>query len=113
MWESWGAIAEDGTISTYSYNRYVFGVVGDWMAWHNGGLQPIEPDDRSLRMKPRLTRTAVREDTPAALLLWHVIGDAVNIHVEVPVNTETVIKLPNMEPATVGRGCDDWLVSEV
>ncbi|MBR1623735.1 MAG: family 78 glycoside hydrolase catalytic domain, partial [Pseudobutyrivibrio sp.] len=28
MWESWGAVLEDGTTSTYSYNHYAFGCVG-------------------------------------------------------------------------------------
>ena len=43
MWESWGAIAEDGAVSTYSYNHYAFGCVGEWMYRHIGGLQIIEP----------------------------------------------------------------------
>lgn len=31
IWESWGAISEDGTVSTYSYNHYAFGCIGEWM----------------------------------------------------------------------------------
>lgn len=116
MWESWGAIAEDGTVSTYSYNHYAFGCVMDWMVRHIGGLQAIEPGYRRFRVKPSfasgLTRAAVSEDTPygVAAVAWHVIGDAVCVHVEVPVNAEAVIELPNMETVTVGSGSYDWLL---
>lgn len=116
MWESWGAIAEDGTVSTYSYNHYAFGCVMDWMSRHIGGLQAIEPGYRRFRVKPSfasgLTSAAVSEDTPygVAAVEWHAIGDAVCVHVEVPVNTEAVIELPNMEPVTVGSGGYDWIL---
>ena len=119
MWESWGAIAEDCTVSTYSYNHYAFGCVEDWMARHIGGLQAIEPGYKRFRVKPSftsgLTSAAVSEDTPygMASVEWHVIGDTACVHVEVPANTEAVIELSGMEGATVGSGSYDWLVARV
>lgn len=116
LWESWGAIGEDGTVSTYSYNHYAFGCVADWMYRHIGGLRPIDPGYRRFGVKPSfatgLTSAAVSEETPygRAAVEWRVIGDAVAVHVEVPVNTEAVVELPGMEPVTVGSGRYDWLV---
>ena len=117
MWESWGAIAEDGTVSTYSYNHYAFGCVGEWMYRHIGGLQIIEPGYKKFRVKPSftsgLTHAAVSEETPygRAAVEWRIVGDAVAVHAEVPVNTEAVIELPNMESVTICSGGYDWLVS--
>ncbi|MDO4866663.1 MAG: family 78 glycoside hydrolase catalytic domain [Clostridia bacterium] len=116
MWESWGAIAEDGTVSTYSYNHYAFGCVEDWMVRHIGGLQIIEPGYKKFRVKPSftsgLTSASVSEDTPygVASVEWRIVGDAVCVHVEVPVNAEAVIELPDREAVTVGSGSHDWLV---
>ena len=68
-------------------------------------------------MKPSftsgLTHAAVSEETPygRAAVEWRIAGDAVAVHAEVPVNTEAVIKLPNLEAVTVGSGSYDWLVS--
>ena len=117
MWESWGAISEDGTVSTYSYNHYAFGCVEDWMVRHIGGLRILEQGYKRFMVKPSftsgLTSACVSEDTPygMAKVEWRVIHDAVCVHVDVPVNTEAVIELPNMEPVTVGSGSHDWLVS--
>ncbi len=118
MWESWGAISEDGTVSTYSYNHYAFGCVEDWMVRHIGGLQIIEPGYRRFRVKPSfafgLTHAAVSEHTPygRAAVAWRAVGDRVAVHVEVPVNTRAVVELPGMAPVTVGSGSYDWLVEK-
>lgn len=52
MWESWGAVAEDGTVSTYSYNHYAFGCVGEWMYRELGGLQAAAPGYKKIRIAP-------------------------------------------------------------
>lgn len=117
LWESWGAIAEDGTVSTYSYNHYAFGCVEDWMVRHIGGLRIIEPGYKKFRVKPSftsgLTHAAVSEETPygRAAVEWHILGDAVAVHTEVPVNVQAVIELPGVQPVTVGSGSHDWLAS--
>ena len=119
LWESWGAISEDGGVSTYSYNHYAFGCVGDWMARHIGGLQIIEPGYRRFRVKPSfasgLTSSAVSEDTPygVASVEWRIVDGEGFIHAEVPVNTEAVVELPGMAPVIVGSGGYDWRVPEI
>ena len=119
MWESWGAISEDGTVSTYSYNHYAFGCIGEWMYRYIGGLQIIEPGYKKFRVKPSftsgLTHADVSEETPygRAAVEWSIAGDAVAVHAEVPGNTEAVVELPGMASVTVGSGSYDWLVTRV
>ena len=116
LWESWGAISEDGEVSTYSYNHYAFGCVGEWMYRHIGGLQSLAPGYKRFRVKPAftsgLTHAAFSEVTPygRAAVAWRAVGDKVLVHVEVPVNTEAVVELPGMTPVTVGSGSYDWVV---
>ena len=116
MWESWGAVSEDGTVSTYSYNHYAFGCVLDWMVSHIGGLQAIEPGYRRFRVKPSftsgLTSVSVSEDTPygKASVDWKSVAGKTLVHIEVPVNTEAVIELPGAAAEVVGSGVYDRLI---
>ncbi|MBR2766059.1 MAG: family 78 glycoside hydrolase catalytic domain [Blautia sp.] len=113
MWESWGAVGEDGTVSTYSYNHYAFGCVLDWMVRHIGGLQAIEPGYKRFRVKPSftsgLTSASVSEDTPYGKIRidWRIVAEKTFVHIEVPVNTEAVIELPGMDAEIVGSGIYD------
>ena len=116
MWESWGAVSEDGTVSTYSYNHYAFGCVGDWMYRHLGGLQLVEPGYKKFRVAPSfnsgLTSVEVSEETPygKAAVEWKLIGNQAFVHVEVPVNAQAVIELPGIETENVGSGRYDYFV---
>ena len=116
MWESWGAIAENGTVSTYSYNHYAFGCVGDWMYRHIGGLHLLEPGYKTFRVAPSfasgLTAASVSEETPygKAAVDWKIIDHTILVHVEVPANTEAVIDLPGMERVQVGSGSYDYVL---
>lgn len=110
MWESWGAIGEDGTVSTYSYNHYAFGCVGEWLYREIGGLKAIEPGYKKIKVQPSLdcglTRAAVSEETPygKAAVDWELVKDQAIVHVTVPVNTTAEICLPGKETETVGSG---------
>lgn len=117
MWESWGAIGEDGAVSTYSYNHYAFGCVGEWMYRHLGGLNALEPGYRKLRIAPHfdsgLTSVEVSEETPYGKVSvnWQMAGKSVMVRAEIPANTSAVIELPGMEPVTVGSGSYHYLVA--
>lgn len=115
MWESWGAIAEDGTVSTYSYNHYAFGCIGEWMYRHLGGLRAIEPGYKKFLIAPTfdigLTEVSVSEETPygSASVRWNKIQNSVFVHVEIPANTTAIIRLPGINQE-VGSGIYDYLV---
>ncbi len=110
MWESWGAIGEDGAVSTYSYNHYAFGCVGEWIYREIGGLKALAPGYRKILVEPALdcglTRAAVSEETPygRASVDWEIIEGRAIVHVCVPVNTTAEIRLPGQAARTVGSG---------
>lgn len=115
MWESWGAVGKDGSVSTYSYNHYAFGCIGDWMYRHLGGLQLIEPGYKRFKVAPAfdcgLTSVTVSEETPygKATVMWKIISKKILLHVEVPVNTQALIQLPGKESKTFGSGTYDFI----
>ena len=49
-----GLVPEDGTASSYSYNHYAFGCVGDWLYRRIGGLAAVEAGWRRFRVEPAL-----------------------------------------------------------
>ena len=115
LWESWGAIDENGTVSTYSYNHYAFGCIGDWMYRYLGGLTAVEPGYRTFEVAPHfdcgLTEVSASENTPYGRVSvnWRLVGTEALVHVEVPVNTTARIHLPG-QTAETGSGIYNYLV---
>lgn len=111
MWESWAAMGENGEVSTYSYNHYAFGCVGEWMYRELGGLKMLEPAYKKIRIVPDFTCglewVRVSEETPygTASIYWKKEGDKVNVEVDIPANTTAEIVLNQTgEPELVGSG---------
>jgi alpha-L-rhamnosidase len=110
MWESWGAVLEDGTVSSYSYNHYAFGCVGEWLYKEIGGLSAKEPGYKTMLINPAydcgLTSASVSEQTPygQAKVEWKLNHGEAELMVEVPVNTQAEIVLGQGKVETVGSG---------
>lgn len=110
MWESWGAVLEDGTVSTYSYNHYAFGCVGEWLYREIGGLKAQEAGYKKFRVEPAfdagLTSASTAQYTPYGLVKidWEIKESQVEMQVRVPVNTTADVVLGNGEIKTVGSG---------
>lgn len=110
MWESWGAVGEDGTVSTYSYNHYAFGCIGEWMYRTLGGLQMLEAGYKRFRVSPDfncgLSAVSLSKETPygKAGAEWERVEDKIILHVTVPANTEAEICLPEREIEITGSG---------
>lgn len=110
MWESWGAIGVDGTVSTYSYNHYAFGCVGDWMYRELGGLKALEPGYKKIGVSPALdcglSWAKVKEETPygEASVEWKIEEGKAEVTVQIPANTTAEIALPGREKEVVGSG---------
>ena len=102
MWESWGAIGEDGTVSTYSYNHYAFGCVGEWMYRELGGIQAKLPGYKKIVIKPALDcgleSVHASQYTPYGKVRvdWVKSDLNVNIKVQIPANTTAEVILPNL-----------------
>ncbi len=110
MWESWGAIGEDGSVSTYSYNHYAFGCVGDWMYRELGGLQSVSAGYKKMRVKPSLDcgleSVHVSEHTlyGEASVSWTIKNEVAEVAVRIPANTTAEIILPGMAVEEIGSG---------
>lgn len=110
MWESWGAIDEDGTVSSYSFNHYAFGCVADWMFRRLAGITALEPAWKRIRIKPDLscglTRVSVSIDTPygSVVSTWEIIDSSAYVSIDVPCNTTAEVILPGCESMEVTSG---------
>ena len=116
MWESWGATGEDGTVSTYSYNHYAFGCIGEWMYRHIGGLNIVEPGYKRMRIEPHfdcgLDFAEVSEETPygKVSVSWHMCNGQTAVHIVVPVNTTAEICLKDQIKEVTGSGTYDYIL---
>ena len=114
MWESWGAIGEDGQVSTYSYNHYAFGCVMDWIYREIGGIKELAPGYESLMicpdMKCGLTDVKCTQHTPNGVLqvVWKVKESKGSIRVKIPCNTKAMICLPTGKCIMTGSGEYQW-----
>ncbi len=111
MWESWGAIGENGEVSTYSYNHYAFGCIGEWLYREIGGIQIVEPGYKKIRIAPAfdcgLESVKTSKYTPYGEIKveWQINSkNQVKIDVVIPANTTAEIVLPSMEIQIVGSG---------
>ncbi|MDO4285075.1 MAG: family 78 glycoside hydrolase catalytic domain [Eubacteriales bacterium] len=117
MWESWGAIGEDGAVSTYSYNHYAFGCIGEWLYREIGGLQAIEPGYRRIRIAPDLAcglqSASAALETPygRAAVAWELEKEGGVLRVTVPANTTALIEIPGLTQE-IGSGEYSFVIAQ-
>lgn len=114
MWESWGAIGEDGQVSTYSYNHYAFGCVMDWIYREIGGIKGLTPGYESVMICPDvkcgLTDVKCVQHTPNGVLqvAWERKDTKGFVQVKIPCNTKAMVCLPTGERIITGSGEYQW-----
>lgn len=111
MWESWGAIGKDNSVSTYSYNHYAFGCVGEWIYREVGGIKSLEAGYKKIKIEPALdcglkhVKTSQYTPYGQVCVEWKYATDnQVSVTIEIPVNTTAEINLPSLELIVVGSG---------
>ncbi|NKY43719.1 family 78 glycoside hydrolase catalytic domain [Nocardia cerradoensis] len=119
IWERWDAIRPDGSLNPSgmtSLNHYAYGAVADWLHHVVGGLEPVEPGYRRMRIAPRpgggLTHAALTHETVhgTVTVSWRIDND---IHVEatIPEGTRAQVELP-LHPddliTEIGAGQHNW-----
>lgn len=111
IWESWDAIAADGTVNMASFNHYAFGCVGDWLVRHIAGLDKAATGYKQIIIKPHPTdRLKSAKATYESVYgtvesAWQVQDGTLHLQVTIPPNTTAVIHPPNnAEPHHVGSG---------
>lgn len=102
IWETWNAILEDGTRTTYSYNHYAFGCIGDWMYRRLLGIQPKEAGYRRIRIAPEfqygLTSAEGSYESSYGTIScqWEICQGKGVLRISIPVGTEAEIILPGI-----------------
>ena len=114
IWESWYGYREDGTPNDVSLNHYAFGCVDEWIFEHICGIRPDMPGFRHFLLQPdfdeRLTRASRSYETVCGEIKtdWERQGDHALVHLTVPCNVTTTVKLPGIAPQEVGSGSYTW-----
>lgn len=114
IWESWGAISENGDIGKYSFNHYAYGCIGDWMYRELAGLKAEEAGYHKIRIAPSydcgLNYVKGSLKTPYGTIksFWEKKEDGISVEVTIPVNTSAVVTLPDGTEAQVGSGTWKW-----
>lgn len=116
MWESWGAITPEDKVSSYSYNHYAFGCVGEWLYRVVGGLQAAAPGYKYIRIAPAVdcglksARTTLKTPYGLAGAEWKLENGTVELKVMIPANTTAEVQLPEQAIAVdsslkIADGC--------
>ncbi|OHV27093.1 alpha-L-rhamnosidase [Parafrankia soli] len=121
IWERWDAIRPDGTLhdtGMTSLNHYALGAIADWLHRVVGGLEPVEPGYRRMRIAPRpgggLTHARLTHDTPygRVRVAWRQEPDSrVAIDVDVPPGATADVVLPGHPDDLIvqaGPGSHRW-----
>lgn len=113
IWERWDSMLQDGSINPddmVSFNHYALGSVAEFLHKVVGGISPLEPGWRKVLVKPRpggtITSASASHLSPYGKVScgWVIIGDKLNVEVEIPPNCTAVVDLPSTAPRTLGSG---------
>ncbi|MCK9902669.1 alpha-L-rhamnosidase [Parafrankia colletiae] len=121
IWERWDAIRPDGSLhdtGMTSLNHYALGAIADWLHRVVGGLEPLEPGYRRMRIAPRpgggLTHATLTHDTPhgRVRVAWRQEPDGRRtVDVAVPPGATADVVLPGHPDeltVQVGPGSHRW-----
>lgn len=114
IWESWYAFDEEGNPFSISLNHYAFGCVVEWIFKNICGIVPLEPGYKkvmiSLHMEPPVNYADRTFSTEFGELVcrWRKENRDFYLHIEIPCNTDAVVKLPDGSCYQVGSGSYDY-----
>ncbi|WP_210604511.1 alpha-L-rhamnosidase [Brevibacterium oceani] len=101
IWESWDAVAPDGTPRHQSLNHYAFGCVDDWLYRRVAGIRATSPGFRTATIDPDfesgLEWARAHVSTPWGRLgvEWTKAGDTAQVSVTAPHGTEVALATPD------------------
>ncbi|PON23294.1 hypothetical protein TGAM01_v207821 [Trichoderma gamsii] len=114
IWERWDSMMPDGSInpgSMTSFNHYALGSVVNWLHKNVGGISPLEPGWRTIKIRPvpggTITSAKVEYESVYGRIVssWKIdeTDGAFNLTVTIPPNSKAVVILPSDWKAT-GQG---------
>lgn len=114
VWESWGGIAPDGTVGSYSFNHYAFGCVENWIVTQIGGLQEKVPGYREFKIeipaKTQFTSSSLtyHSDNGLIKISWSRTDNQTTVQVQIPFNTKAEVIFADQKKI-VGSGDYEFL----
>ncbi|KAM0471285.1 hypothetical protein ACHAPX_009467 [Trichoderma viride] len=114
IWERWDSMMLDGTInpgSMTSFNHYALGSVVNWLHKNVGGISPLEPGWRRIKIRPvpggTITSAKVEYESVYGRIVssWKVdeTNGLFNLALTIPPNSKAVVILPSDWKA-IGQG---------
>lgn len=110
IWETWDAVAPDGTVNLASFNHYAFGCVGDWLYRTLAGLDKDAPGYKRIRIEPRphgsltFARASFSSVHGEIISGWELQEGQMRVEAVIPPNTSALIRLPGASLASVQEG---------
>jgi alpha-L-rhamnosidase len=104
IWERWDSLLADGTVNPgemTSFNHYAFGAVANWMHRTIGGLTPLSPGCRTVRVAPipgaGLTSGNMHYDSPYGRIRvgWELVEHRFELELTVPIGVTAIVELPD------------------
>jgi alpha-L-rhamnosidase len=106
IWERWDGLKPDGTFQSpgmNSFNHYAYGAIGDWMYGVVAGIAIDEkqPGYKHVLIQPHpgggltFAKASINSMYGKIASEWHLDGNKMTLHVEVPPNTTATVQLPN------------------
>lgn len=102
IWERWNSYTEEngfGDVGMNSFNHYSLGSVGEWMYRYMGGINPLEPGFKKIKIKPfvnkRLNHAYAEYQSAYGIIKsrWSTEKDGILYDITVPANTTALICL--------------------
>lgn len=100
VWEAMQAVMPDGTRNAVSFIQPPFCSVGNWMVQSMGGIRPLEPGFKKIKIRPYFTDRLQCVDVSYVSeygkirSCWRKSDGKVEMEVEIPDNTTALIFLP-------------------
>ncbi|MFD0835674.1 family 78 glycoside hydrolase catalytic domain [Mariniflexile aquimaris] len=103
IWERWNSYSKEegfNPMNMNSLNHYAYGAIGEWMYERIGGIAPLEPGYKKIRIAPQpgnpLKSAAATYNTPYGKVSssWKIENNQFHLDVVVPPNTTATILIP-------------------
>jgi alpha-L-rhamnosidase len=114
IWERWDSLLPDGSINPghmTSFNQFALGTVAKFLYEVVGGLSPLAPGWKKVRVRPQpggtVTSATCSHVSPYGEVScrWEIQGGNLHVIARVPPNTTAMVVLPGVEEE-VGSG--EW-----
>jgi alpha-L-rhamnosidase len=112
IWERWDSMLPDGSINPgqmTSFNHYALGSVANWLHKNVGGISPLEPGWRTVRVRPvpggTITSADAAYESPYGRIecSWCIDGGAFKMTLVVPPNSKALVILPDGQKSKVAQ----------